>query len=143
MNLFKSNPFSTNSRHSITFIENFANNRKDKNSSQDNDQQSITFVDNFTTSINDFDVFNETLFANVEKIRFRYKNDLLYYVNELNNERKKLYIFKKLVKKIFVLIHDRLNHVKYHKTHNKIIAFFYIRKLVKQLRIYVIHCFQC
>ena len=146
LNLFKSKSFSTNNQNSITFIKNFIKNQKHKNLSNNNliiINNSVNSIDDFTISINNFDIFNETFFVSAENLRFRYKNDLLYYVNEFNDEKKRLCIFKKLVDEIFVLIHDKLNHVEYHKTHNEIIASFYIRKLVKQLRVYVIHCFQC
>ena len=139
LNLLKSKSFSTNNRNLTTFIENLISNREHKSSSS-NDS---FVINNFITSINDFDILNETLFASAENLRFRYRNGLLYYVNELDDERKRLCIFRKLADEIFALIHDKLNHAKYHKTHDKIIASFYIRKLIKQLRFYVTHCSQC
>ena len=93
--MFNSKLFLTNNQNSITFIENFINNRKQKSSSNNNlfiINNFVDFVNNFIISINDFNIFNEKLFANVENIRFRYKNDLLFYVNELDDEKKTVYI---------------------------------------------------
>ena len=95
LNLFKSKSFSTNNRDSITFIENF-NDRKHKNSSSNDSIIIVNSIDDFTTSINDFDIFNKTSFASAEDLQFRYKNDLLYYVNEFNDEKKKTVYIQKI-----------------------------------------------
>ena len=73
---------------------------------------------------------NSKNWINFENLRFKYRDDLVYYLNdnELNNDRERLCIFKKLVENIFILIHDRLNHCDYHKTYDQIIISFYIRK---------------
>ena len=72
---------------------------------------------------------------NFENLRFKYRDDLVYYLNdnELNDDRERLCIFKKLVENIFVLIHDRLNHCDYHKMYNRIMISFYIRKFFRKL----------
>ena len=51
---------------------------------------------------------NSKNWINFENLRFRYRDDLVYYLNdnELNDDREWLCIFKKFVEKIFTLIHD-------------------------------------
>ena len=65
-------------------------------------------------------------------LRFRYRDDLIYYVNDLNDERKRSCIFKSFIDKIFAFSYNRLNHVDYHKIYDKIVTFFFIRKLLKE-----------
>ena len=88
---------------------------------------------------------NSKNWINFEDLRFRYRDDLVYYLddNELNDDREWLCIFKKLVENIFVLTYDRLNHCDYHKTYDRIMISFYIRKFSRKLQIYIIHCSQC
>ena len=76
-------------------------------------------------------------------LRFRYRDDLIYYVNDLNDERERFCIFKSFIDEIFALAYDRLSHVDYYKIYDKIVTFFFIRKLSKKLQIYVTHCSQC
>ena len=73
---------------------------------------------------------NSKNWINFENLRFKYCNNLVYYLNdnELNDDRERLCIFKKFVENIFVLIHDRLNYCDYHKTYNQIMISFYIKK---------------
>ena len=82
---------------------------------------------------------------NFKNLRFKYRDDLVYYLsdNELNDNRKRLYIFKKFVENIFVLIHDRLNHCDYHTTYDRIMISFYIKKFSRKIQIYIIHYLQC
>ena len=61
-------------------------------------------------------------------LRFWYRNDLIYYVNNLNNEQERFCISKLLVDEIFALTHNRLNHVDYHKIYDIIITFFLYEK---------------
>ena len=74
--------------------------------------------------------FKSIIFKDLE---FRYRNDLIYYINKLNNERERFCILKSLFNKIFALTYNRLSHVDYHKIYNKIVTFFFIRKLTKKL----------
>ena len=71
---------------------------------------------------------------NLEDLRFKYQDNLVYYLsdNELNDDRKRLCIFKKFVENIFVLIHNWLNHCDYHKTYDQIIISFYIKKFFQK-----------
>ena len=82
---------------------------------------------------------------NLEDLRFKYQDNLVYYLsdNELNDDRKRLCIFKKFVENIFVLTHDRLNYCDYHKTYDRIMISFYIRKFFRKLQIYITHCSKC
>ena len=94
-----------------------------------------TSMNSLTKSI----VFENSWF-NRENLRFRYRDDLIYYVNDLNNERERLCILKSFIDEIFVLIHNKLSHVDYHKIYDKIVTFFFIRKLSKKFQIYVTYC---
>ena len=80
-----------------------------------------------------------------EKLRFRYRDELIYYLNDndLNDGRERLCVFKKMAGEIFVLAHDRLSHADFHKTYDRVAASFYIRKMFRQLQIYITHCSEC
>lgn len=73
-------------------------------------------------------------------MRFRYRDNLIYYLDKkLDDNREHLCIFRKLVDDIFALIYDRLNYDDFHKIYNRIIASFYIRKLIRLFQIYITH----
>lgn len=54
--------------------------------------------------------------SSAEGLRFRYRDGLLYYVNELDDGHERLCIPRKLAGEVFALAHDRLGHAGYHKT---------------------------
>lgn len=63
-----------------------------------------------------------------ERLRFVLRNDLIYYVDDLN-DRERLCILKALRKKIFHLAHDEQSHSEFHRIYDQLIVFVYIRKL--------------
>ena len=73
---------------------------------------------------------NSKNWINLKNLHFKYRDDFVYYLNDnkLNDDRKWLCIFKRFVENIFVLIYDWLNHYDYHKTYDRIIISFYIKK---------------
>ena len=85
----------------------------------------------------------EKLFSSSEDLRFRYRDELIYYVSELDDDRERLCIPKQLVGEIFALAHDRLEHADFHKTYDRIVTSFFIKKLTRKLQTYVAHCSQC
>ena len=105
-------------------------------------QTSISIVDDSFFVLTKSVVLNE-LWTKFENLRFRHRDDLIYYVDELNDEKKRFCILKSLINKIFALVHDRLNHVDFYKIYDKIVTFFFIRKLFKKFQTYVTHCSQC
>ena len=74
-------------------------------------------------------------------IRFKLRNDLIYYTFEKN--KKRLYISTIIKQKIFRLIHDLNNHDNFHRTYDRIINSIYIRQLIKRLHDYIDHCSKC
>ena len=62
----------------------------------------------------------------LENLRFRYRDDLIYYINDLN-EQKRFCIFKSLVDEIFALTHDKLSYIDFYKIYDRIVIFFYTK----------------
>ena len=75
-------------------------------------------------------------------IRFKLRDELIYYTN-FDDDRKRLYIFNALKREIFELTHDRQHYERFHKKHNRIVNFIYIRHLSKHLRAYKNYCSKC
>lgn len=75
---------------------------------------------------------NSSTSKSLDKLRFRIIDNLIYYISD-DDERERLCILKTLRKEIFELAHDCHNHVDFHRTYNRIIAFVYIRKLARRL----------
>ena len=139
------------------------NNEKQSNSitkNVDNLQSaSITKnVDNsssITKNVNDLSFVSKLIvinFASTSKIndetfnfrfdlRFKYKNDLIYFAIE--NEREWFCISTALKQKIFQLIHDQIHHDDFHRTYDRITFFVYIHQLSKRFRAYINHCSKC
>ena len=74
-------------------------------------------------------------------IKFRLRNDLIYYVFE--EEKNRLCISEIMKHEIFQMIHDLNNHENFHRAYDRLINFVYVRHLTKRLRIYIEHCSQC
>ena len=75
-------------------------------------------------------------------LRFKLREELIYYTN-FNNERKRLYIFNSLEKKVFKLIYDRQHHESYYRTYDRISNSIYLRYLSKHLRTYIEYYSKC
>ena len=74
-------------------------------------------------------------------LRFKYRNDLIYFTAE--NDRERFCISASLKQKIFQLIHDQTHHENFHRTYDRIAFFVYIHQLFKRLRTYIAHCSNC
>ena len=103
----------------------------------------ITTIFSFVVAKSFIEKSIEKFFFNFENFRFRYRNELIYYVNELDDDREKLCIFKQFVDEIFAFAHDRFEHVDFHKTYDRIMISFFIKKFIRKFQIYVVHCLQC
>lgn len=87
----------------------------------------------------------KTSWSSSKNLRFRYRDNLVYYLGDdkLDDDRERLCISRKLVGDNFALTHDKLDHDDFHKIYDRVIAFFYIRKLARLLQIYITNCPQC
>ena len=74
-------------------------------------------------------------------LRFKYRNDLIYFTAE--NDRERFCISISLKQKIFQLVHDQTHHDEFHKTYDRIVFFVYIYQLSKRFRTYIAHCSNC
>ena len=74
-------------------------------------------------------------------IRFRYKDDLLYFTFGLNFER--LCISEILEIKIFRQTHDFIHHDDFMRIYDRLRHFIYVRFMIKRLKIYIAHCSNC
>ncbi len=75
-------------------------------------------------------------------IKFKHRNELLYYINS-NDEREKLCILIAMKKKIFQMTHDNHHHVNFHQSYDHISRFLYIKHLSKRLKTYIAQCSEC
>ena len=75
------------------------------------------------------------------EIRFKHRNDLIYYIIE--NDRERLCVPNFMKQKIFIIIYDFIHHDDFHCIYNKIVSLIYIHYLFKQFRIYIVHCSNC
>ena len=121
----------------------------------------ITFVHE-TTSAHETIFTNETRFANVfttettfasvvtsetyelsdsREVRFRYRNDLLYYIFDFDSKR--LCIFAIMKIEIFRQIHDFTHHDDFMRTYDRLRNSIYVHSMIKHFKIYIIHCSEC
>ena len=75
------------------------------------------------------------------EIRFKHRNDLIYYIIEDGRER--LCVSNFMKQKVFIMIHDLTHHDDFHRIYDKIAPSIYIRHLFKHFRIYIVHCSNC
>ena len=61
----------------------------------------------------------------------------------IDDERKKLCASTFMKQKMFQITHDQIYHNDFHRTYDRIISSIYIRQLIKKLRTYIAHCFEC
>ena len=80
-------------------------------------------------------------FFDSRNIRFRYKDDLLYFTFDLDFER--LCIFEILEIKIFRQTHDLIHHDDFMRIYDRLRHFIYVRFMIKRLKIYIVHCSNC
>ena len=75
------------------------------------------------------------------KIRFRFRNELIYFF--IDDKRKRFCVFAFIKQEMFQIIYDQIYHDDFHQTYDRIISSMYIRQLIKKLRTYIIHYFEC
>ena len=97
----------------------------------------ITKQNNLTIKI--IKKFNE---KQSRDIRFRLRDDLIYYVFVAKN-KKRLCVLAFIKQKIFRITYNFSNHDDFHRIYDRVVNFVYIRQLTKRLRIYIKHCSKC
>ena len=75
------------------------------------------------------------------EIRFRYRNDLLYYIS--NFDSKRLCIFAVMKIEIFQQTHDFTHHDDFMRTYDRLRNFVYVHSMIKHFKTYIIHCSKC
>ena len=88
-----------------------------------------------------FKINDEKSTQNKSSLHFVYRHDLIYYI--FDDEKKRLCVPKSLKQKMFKLTHDQTHHEDFHKTYDRVASSIYIHQLIKRLRIYIAHCFEC
>ena len=84
---------------------------------------------------------NDSLNENVAIMSFIKKENLIYYVDQMTDVRR-LCISKNCVREILNIAHNN-EHIDYVKIYDIIIRFWYIHELIKILKKYIQHCFEC
>ena len=74
-------------------------------------------------------------------IRFKLRDDLIYYTS--NENKKRLCVSIAMKQKIFKIIHDLSNHGDFHRIYDRIVNSMYIKQFTKRLRSYIKHCSKC
>ena len=74
-------------------------------------------------------------------IRFRLKNDFIYYIFKIENKNR-FYISTFIKHETFRIAHDLNNHNEFHRIYDRLINSIYIRQLIKRFLIYIEHCLQ-
>ena len=115
-----------------------------------------------TTSAHEVIFTNETRFVNVfiiettfafvvtseiyeffdsREVRFRYRNDLLYYIFDFDSKR--LCILAVMKTEIFRQTHDFTHHDDFMRTYDKLRNSIYVHSMIKHFKIYIAHCSKC
>ena len=74
-------------------------------------------------------------------VRFRYRNDLLYYTFDFDSKR--LCIFVVMKTEMFRQIHDFTHHENFMRTYDRLRNSIYVHSMIKHFKIYIIHCSEC
>ena len=93
-----------------------------------------TFVVVVTSEIYEFSDFRD--------VRFRYKNDLLYYISDFVDS-KRLCIFAVMKIEMFRQIHDFTHHDDFMRTYDKLRNSIYVHSMIKHFKVYIVHCSEC
>ena len=80
-------------------------------------------------------------FFDFRDVRFRYKNDLLYYISDFDSKR--LCIFAVMKTEIFQQVHDFTHHDDFMRTYDRLRNSIYVHSMIKHLKIYIAHCSKC
>ena len=80
-------------------------------------------------------------FSDSREVRFRYKNDLLYYIFDFDSKR--LCIFAIMKIEVFQQVHDFTHHDDFMRTYDKLRNFVYVHSMIKHLKTYLIYCSKC
>ena len=96
----------------------------------------MKIINNNFESINKNNIF--IIHKQLRDIRFKLRNDLIYYMFKKNKKRLCISIIIK--QKMFCLIHDLNNHDDFYRIYDKIINSMYIRQLIKRLHDYIDYC---
>ena len=82
---------------------------------------------------------NKDLLKWSAELHFAYWNDLIYYIDDVN-EYECLCISACLEKKIFELTHDQQHHSEFHCTYDWIFSSLFLWHLIRQLKRYIFYC---
>ena len=75
------------------------------------------------------------------EVRFRYRNDLLYYTSDFDSKR--LCILAVMKTEIFRQAHDFTHHDDFMRTYDKLRNSIYVHSMIKHFKIYITHCSKC
>ena len=75
-------------------------------------------------------------------VRFRYKNDLLYYTSDLADSER-LCIFAAMKTEVFRQAHDLTHHDDFMRTYDRLRNSIYVHSMIKHLKTYIAHCSNC
>ena len=81
-------------------------------------------------------------FSDSRDVRFRYKNDLLYYIFDfVDSER--LCIFAVMKTEMFRQAHDFTHHDDFMRTYDRLRNSIYVHSMIKHFKVYIVHCSEC
>ena len=87
-------------------------------------------------------VHDEDVTEWLSELHFTYQNSLIYYIDNLD-EHECLCLSVCFKKKIFELAHNQQHHEGFHCTYDQIFSSLFLQHLIKQLKMYILHCLKC
>ena len=123
----------TISAHEITFANELIVSISQRNSNIEISRISvITFA---VASLKTYELFNS------RDVRFRYRNDLLYYTFDFDSKRLCILAIMKI--EMFRQAHDFTHHDDFMRTYDRLRNSIYVHSMIKHSKIYIIHCSKC
>ncbi|POS82631.1 hypothetical protein EPUL_004731, partial [Erysiphe pulchra] len=86
---------------------------------------------------------NQSLESNAAILPFECIREILYAKPDAIHQERRRVIPKTLEREIFTFAHDQLGHIGFDRTHQRIVASFYVFDITKKLRNFIYHCHQC
>ena len=86
---------------------------------------------------------NQFVNQSFRDIRFRLRDDFVYYVSKNNDSKNRLCISKSMKNFFFRMTHDLNNHEDFYRIYDRFVNSMFVRHLTKRLRVCIEHCFKC
>ena len=76
-------------------------------------------------------------------IRFRLRDDFIYYVSDDNDSKNRLCISASIKKKVFRIAHNLNSYEDFYRIYDRFVNLMFVKHLTKRFRVYIEHCLKC